>query len=142
MFMLESHLSSDQSRVVAEVQAAATHANLNIFLTGGTMRDMLGGFPMMELDFTVEGNALKLAQTVAKKTGAKLLETDDNRKAAKLLSLHKIAATTFRSCPFSLRTRPIFLPVHAAKIFFIFRLFPLAWVANIVSVSFRDLKEF
>ena len=93
MFMLESHLSSDQSRVVAEVQAAATHANLNIFLTGGTMRDMLGGFPMLELDFTVEGNAPKLAQTVAKKTGAKLLETDDNRKSAKLLFPGGVHAT-------------------------------------------------
>jgi tRNA nucleotidyltransferase (CCA-adding enzyme) len=93
MFMLESHLSSDQSRVVSEVQAAATHANLNIFLTGGTMRDMLGGFPMLELDFTVEGNALKLAQTVAKKTGAKLIETDDNRKAATLIFLGGVHAT-------------------------------------------------
>src|SRR5258708_27932991 len=93
MFMLESHLSSDQSRVVAEVQAAATHANLNIFLTGGTMRDMLGGFPMLELDFTVEGNAVKLAQTVAKKTGAKVLETDDNRKSAKVLFPGGVHAT-------------------------------------------------
>src|ERR1700704_4920882 len=93
MFMLESHLSSDQSRVVAEVQAAATHVNLNIFLTGGTMRDMLGGFPMLELDFTVEGNAPKLAQTVAKKTGAKLLDADDNRKSAKLLFPGGVHAT-------------------------------------------------
>src|ERR1700730_11298446 len=60
MFMLESHLSSDQSRVVAEFQTAANHANTNIFLTGGAMRDMLGGFPILEIDFTVEGNAIKL----------------------------------------------------------------------------------
>ncbi len=71
MFMLESHLSSDQSRVVNEFQTAANQANINIFLTGGAMRDMLGGFPILEIDFTVEGNAIKLAQTVAKKTGAK-----------------------------------------------------------------------
>ena len=74
LFMLENHLSTDQNRVVAEVQAAASVANFNLFLTGGAMRDMLGGFPMLELDFTVEGNAPKLAQTVAKKTGAKLLD--------------------------------------------------------------------
>jgi tRNA nucleotidyltransferase (CCA-adding enzyme) len=57
MFMLESHLSADQSRAVSEIQAAATHANLNVFLTGGAMRDMLGGFPMLDIDFTIEGNA-------------------------------------------------------------------------------------
>ena len=62
MFMLESHLSSDQSRVVSEFQNAAAQANINIFLTGGAMRDMLGGFPIQEIDFTVEGNAVKLAQ--------------------------------------------------------------------------------
>ena len=53
MFMLESHLSSDQSRVVSEIQAAAANANVNVFLTGGAMRDMLGGFPIHEVDFTV-----------------------------------------------------------------------------------------
>ena len=108
MFMLESHLSSDQSRVVAEVQAAATHANLNIFLTGGTMRDMLGGFPMLELDFTVEGNAVKLAQTVAKKTVKRLTsladynEKRDFTKTAEPEGLPQKTATTgdsgSRSC--------------------------------------------
>ena len=43
LFMLENHLSTDQNRVVAEVQAAASVANFNLFLTGGAMRDMLGG---------------------------------------------------------------------------------------------------
>jgi tRNA nucleotidyltransferase (CCA-adding enzyme) len=85
MFMLESHLSADQSQVVSEVQAAATSANLNVFLTGGAMRDMLGRFPIVEIDFTLEGNAIKLAETIAKKTGAKILWTDDNRKVAQML---------------------------------------------------------
>ncbi len=57
MFMLDSHLSSEQSKVVAAVREAAAEANLNLFLTGGAMRDMLGGFPIRDLDFTLEGNA-------------------------------------------------------------------------------------
>lgn len=85
MFMLESHLSADQRRVVGEVQAAATQANMNVFLTGGAMRDMLGGFPIVEIDFTAEGNALKLGQTIAKKTGARIVSEDDNRKISRLL---------------------------------------------------------
>src|SRR5580693_8520451 len=93
MFMLESHLSADQSRVVSEVQAAATNANLNVFLTGGAMRDMLGGFPIMEIDFTVEGNATKLAQTIAKKIGAKILWEDENRKVAQMLFPGGVRAT-------------------------------------------------
>jgi tRNA nucleotidyltransferase (CCA-adding enzyme) len=93
MFMLESHLSADQSRAVSEIQATATHANLNVFLTGGAMRDMLGGFPIVELDFTIEGNALKVAQAVAKKNGAKIHSEDDNRKVAHLVFRSGVHAT-------------------------------------------------
>lgn len=84
MFVLESHLTPDQNRVVGEVQSCAAAENLNVFLTGGAMRDMLGGFPIRDLDFTVEGNAIKLAKAVAKATGAEILATDDHRKAVQL----------------------------------------------------------
>ena len=93
MFMLESHLSADQARVVSEVQGAATHANMNVFLTGGAMRDMLGGFPIVDIDFTVEGNALKLLPAIVKKAGAKVLWEDDNRKLAALVFPSGVKAT-------------------------------------------------
>jgi len=85
IYMLESHLSTDQNRVVEEVQAAAGLANVNLFLTGGAMRDMLAGFPICDLDFSVEGNALKVAKTVADKSGAKTTSTDENRKSVELV---------------------------------------------------------
>lgn len=93
MFMLESHLSSDQSRVVAQVQAAAAAANINVFLTGGAMRDMLGGLPILDLDFTVEGNAVKLARTVASKSKAEVVDVDENRKSARLVFPGGVNAT-------------------------------------------------
>ena len=93
MFMLDSHLSSDQSRVVSEVQAAALSANMSLFLSGGTMRDILGGFPLVEIDFTVEGNAVKLAKAIAAKTGAQMLRVDDTRKIAHLLFPGNVPAT-------------------------------------------------
>lgn len=55
MFMLESHLNGDQNRVVTELTALANDANINLYLAGGAIRDMLGGFPIRDLDFTVEG---------------------------------------------------------------------------------------
>ena len=70
IYMLESHLSPDQNRVVEEMQAAAGLANVNVFLTGGAMRDMLGGFRIRDLDFVVEGNALKMAKAICERTGA------------------------------------------------------------------------
>ena len=55
MFMLDSHLTAEQSKAVAAVRDGAESANLNLFLTGGAMRDMMGGFAIRDLDFTVEG---------------------------------------------------------------------------------------
>jgi tRNA nucleotidyltransferase (CCA-adding enzyme) len=85
MFMLDSHLSAEQRRVVAELETAAASANLNLFLVGGAIRDMLGGYPTRDLDFVVEGNALKFAKSVADSTGAAILHTDDNRRLVELL---------------------------------------------------------
>jgi tRNA nucleotidyltransferase (CCA-adding enzyme) len=84
MFMLENHLTADQSRVLAEVETAAAQAGVSLFLTGGAIRDMLAGFPIRDLDFTVEGNALKLAKAIAQKTGAEILSVDENRKTTEL----------------------------------------------------------
>src|SRR5438552_3533434 len=84
MFMLESHLSTEQFRVVGDMQALAAHAGVNLFLTGGALRDMLGGFPVRDLDFTVEGNAIKLAKIAAQKHNATIISTDELRKCVEL----------------------------------------------------------
>ncbi len=84
MFMLESHLSADQNRVMEQVQAVANAAGVNLFLTGGCMRDMLGGFRIRDLDFSVEGNALKVAKTLEEQ-GAQTVALDENRRTAELV---------------------------------------------------------
>src|SRR5215470_1435872 len=85
IYMLESHLSTDQNRAVEEVQAAAGNAGVNLFLTGGAMRDMLAGFRIRDLDFVVEGNGLKVAKAISDRTGAKITHADEHRKTADLL---------------------------------------------------------
>src|SRR5688572_25151457 len=85
MFMLENHLTAAQARVVSELQTAAAAVNLNLFVTGGAIRDMLGGFPIRDLDFTVEGNPSKLVKTVAQNTGADIVEADETRKSYQLV---------------------------------------------------------
>src|SRR5262245_8086468 len=85
VYMLGSHLSPDQNRVVAETQSVAGQANMNLFLTGGAMRDMLAGFRIRDLDFVVEGNALKVAKRVAERSHARMVSADDNRNSAELV---------------------------------------------------------
>lgn len=84
MFMLESHLNANQMAALQSVQAAANEANLPVYLTGAALRDMLGGFPIRDLDFTIEGNAIAFAKTLVKKTGATLGELDTRRNLAEL----------------------------------------------------------
>jgi tRNA nucleotidyltransferase/poly(A) polymerase len=85
MFMLDSHLNSEQSKALAEVRDSAEQANLNLFLTGGAMRDMMGGFPIRDLDFTVEGGTVKFAKAAAQKAGAEVVTVDDTRKTVEMI---------------------------------------------------------
>jgi tRNA nucleotidyltransferase/poly(A) polymerase len=90
MFMLESHLNAAQMVAFHKVQEAATAANLSLYLTGAALRDMLGGFPIQELDFTVEGNAIALAKAIAKKGDAELGTMDIRRNLADLRFPHHV----------------------------------------------------
>lgn len=85
MFMLESHLSPGQSRALAAIDQAARQIGPPLFLVGGAMRDMLGGFPVTDLDFAFQGNALLLARQVVEQSGARILAQDELRKAAELV---------------------------------------------------------
>src|SRR5579859_2163512 len=85
MYLLDSLVSREQSRLLTEVQNAAAEVSIALYLTGGAMRDMLGGFPIRDLDFTIEGNALKFAKSLAEKSSAKILSTDEVRRSAELL---------------------------------------------------------
>ena len=84
MFMLESHMRPQQFAIVQVVQTAAEQAGLNVYLSGGAMRDMLGGFPLQDVDFTVEGNPAKLVKQLTAKNSAAVLSEDTLRKSWEL----------------------------------------------------------
>lgn len=84
MFILESHLDQAQSRVVAEIQRIATEAGMNVWLTGGAMRDVLRGARVTDLDFTVERDAPKLAKQLAAALGGKVTADDSLKRWAEL----------------------------------------------------------
>jgi tRNA nucleotidyltransferase (CCA-adding enzyme) len=83
IYMLESRLSPEQNRAIAAIQEAAGQAGVNLFLTGGAMRDTLAGFRAHGLDFVVEGNALKVAKA-CEAGGATIQSTDESRKTAEV----------------------------------------------------------
>ncbi|MBI3475794.1 MAG: CCA tRNA nucleotidyltransferase [Acidobacteria bacterium] len=80
IYTLETRLSPDQQKAVALVQEAAKVADMNLYLTGGAIRDIITGFPIRDLDFAVQGNALKL-QKELERIGAVIGHADDETKS-------------------------------------------------------------
>jgi tRNA nucleotidyltransferase (CCA-adding enzyme) len=80
LYLLENHLSEPQNRITLALQQAAAAANLTLHLTGGAMRDLLGGSPTRHLDFTVSGNPVKLSSQALEPLGGWLVRKDDLRK--------------------------------------------------------------
>ncbi|MGE5737172.1 MAG: CCA tRNA nucleotidyltransferase [Acidobacteriota bacterium] len=79
IYTLEIRLTPDQQRGVTLVQDAARAAGMNVYLTGGAVRDIISGFTIRDLDFTVQGNPLKLQKDL-EKSGVKVQSTDDDLK--------------------------------------------------------------
>jgi tRNA nucleotidyltransferase/poly(A) polymerase len=79
IYTLETRLSPDQQKAVALVVDAAKAAGMNVYLTGGAIRDIITGFPIRDLDFTVQGNALKL-QKELERAGAVVGDADDETR--------------------------------------------------------------
>lgn len=62
-----------------QVRQAAFHAGMTVFLAGGAVRDLTSGFPVRDLDFSVQGNALKLKKALEKAGGELWGEHDETR---------------------------------------------------------------
>ena len=80
IYTLETRLTPDQQKAVSLVQDAAKAAEMNLYLTGGAVRDIITGFPIRDLDFTVQGNALKLQKDV-ERAGAVVGDADDETRS-------------------------------------------------------------
>ena len=80
IYTLETRLSPDQQKAVTLVVDAAKAADMNVYLTGGAVRDVITGFPIRDLDFTVQGNALKL-QKELEKAGAVIGDADQETRS-------------------------------------------------------------
>ena len=84
MFLLESRLSPEQRAVMMRVQELAAALGFNVYLTGGTVRDLVTGASLRDLDFTVEGNPSKIAHEL-EKGGAKILSEDEKYREVEVL---------------------------------------------------------
>jgi tRNA nucleotidyltransferase (CCA-adding enzyme) len=84
MFLLESRLSPEQRAAMLRVQELAAALGFNVYLTGGTVRDLITGATLRDLDFTVEGNPSRMAREL-EKGGAKVPTEDEKLRHVEIL---------------------------------------------------------
>src|ERR1700735_1871339 len=66
MYLLESRLSPEQRAVLERVQELSRSQEVNVYLTGGAVRDLISGMPIRDLDFTLEGNPVRMVKELEK----------------------------------------------------------------------------
>jgi tRNA nucleotidyltransferase (CCA-adding enzyme) len=79
IYTMEIRLTPDQQRGVTLVQDIARAAGMNIYLTGGAVRDIISGFPIRDLDFSVQGNPFKLQKDL-ERAGVRTAGSDEDLK--------------------------------------------------------------
>ena len=84
MFLLESRLSPEQRAAMMRVQELSAALGFNVYLTGGTVRDLITGATLRDLDFTVEGNPIKIVREL-EKGSAKILSEDEKLRHIEVL---------------------------------------------------------
>jgi tRNA nucleotidyltransferase/poly(A) polymerase len=84
IYSMETRLTPEQQKGVNLVQEIARQAGLNLYLTGGTIRDLVTGFPIRDIDLSVQGNPLKLQRDL-EKAGISIEGADEDLKVLHLL---------------------------------------------------------
>jgi tRNA nucleotidyltransferase/poly(A) polymerase len=84
IYLMETRLSPDQQRALALVTEIARTHEMNVYLTGGAVRDIISGFVIRDLDFSIQGNVLKL-QKDFEKAGAVIESSDETTRTLMVL---------------------------------------------------------
>jgi tRNA nucleotidyltransferase/poly(A) polymerase len=84
IYTMETRLTPEQLRGVNLIQDITRQQEANLYLTGGAVRDLISGLPIRDLDFTIQGNPLKL-QRELERSGAFIQGVDDDLKVVYVL---------------------------------------------------------
>ena len=91
MYQLESRLSAEQRAGMVRIQELAVANELNLYLVGGAVRDLISGMPIRDLDFTVEGNPTRIVREL-EKGGAQVLHENDSLRSFEMILAGEVDA--------------------------------------------------
>jgi tRNA nucleotidyltransferase (CCA-adding enzyme) len=70
---LDTFLTPQSQALVRLVRTEAERLDLPLYIVGGSVRDLMLGRAIKDIDFTVEGDALKLAEAILRKYAGKVV---------------------------------------------------------------------
>jgi len=70
---LDSILTPESQALIRLVRTETERLDLPLYIVGGSVRDLLLGRAIKDIDFTVEGDATKLAEAILRKYGGKVV---------------------------------------------------------------------
>lgn len=70
---LEKQLPSELVSLLRQAGQAAAQQECSLFLVGGVVRDLLLGRPSLDMDLVVEGDAIKVARSLAREVGGQAI---------------------------------------------------------------------
>ena len=70
---LDSYLTPESQALIRLVRTEAERLELPLYIVGGSVRDLLLGRAIKDIDFTVEGDAAKLAEAILRKYSGKIV---------------------------------------------------------------------
>jgi tRNA nucleotidyltransferase (CCA-adding enzyme) len=63
--LMQRSLSGETMALLREISELASREGCQVYLVGGVVRDLLLGYPLLDLDVVVEGNGIAFAQSLA-----------------------------------------------------------------------------
>ncbi|MFT4111407.1 CCA tRNA nucleotidyltransferase [Silvibacterium sp.] len=108
VYLLENRLSLAQRNSLTIVRDVARAHGMNVFLAGGAVRDLTTGFPVRDLDFSVQGNALKLKKDLEKAGAALWGEHEPSRTLFFWLNGVRIEVSSARRESFPKPGKPVY----------------------------------
>ncbi len=93
---LQASLPPDSYTIIEGIAKEAASTGMSLFVVGGSVRDILLGVPVKDMDLVVEGNAAALAAEVAKGLGGEVSSYSQFGTALVYLDGHRFDLATAR----------------------------------------------
>ena len=81
---IEKLLSPEAKKIIYECSKIARIKDFRIFLVGGVVRDLLLERNILDIDITVQGDAIEFCKLLQEKTDCRIIQTQNDLKTAKV----------------------------------------------------------